>query len=104
MASSLLITIIARLIIALNMNMSNIDHPPIIDCAELTAQLRVILMPYRDTKPRQDPDLSHLLPEIKQAIVEEMLLYTRGNQSKAARLLGINRKTLRDTYRKLPPL
>ncbi|WP_052478956.1 helix-turn-helix domain-containing protein [Vibrio jasicida] len=104
MASSFLITIIARLIIALNMNMSNIEHPPIIDRAELTAQLRAILMPYRDTKPRRDPDLSDLLPEIKQAIAEEMLLYTRGNQSKAARLLGINRKTLRDTYRKLPRL
>ena len=43
-------------------------------------------------------DLSHLLPEVKFTMVETLLLYTRGNQAKAARILGINRGTLRKIY------
>ncbi len=44
------------------------------------------------------PDLSHLLPELKFTMVETLLLHTRGNQAKAARMLGINRGTLRKIY------
>ena len=41
------------------------------------------------------PDLRQLLPELKFTIVEALLLHTRGNQALAARMLGINRGTLR---------
>ncbi|MGR5406270.1 helix-turn-helix domain-containing protein [Vibrio mediterranei] len=41
------------------------------------------------------PDFSQLLPELKFVIVEALLLHTRGNQALAARMLGINRGTLR---------
>ncbi|EHH1077589.1 helix-turn-helix domain-containing protein [Vibrio parahaemolyticus] len=44
------------------------------------------------------PDLSHLLPELKFTMIETLLLHTRGNQAKAARMLGINRETLRKIY------
>lgn len=44
------------------------------------------------------PDLSYLLPELKFTIIETLLLHTRGNQAKAARMLGINRGTLRKIY------
>ncbi|HHC7130273.1 TPA: helix-turn-helix domain-containing protein [Vibrio parahaemolyticus] len=40
------------------------------------------------------PDLGHLLPELRYTIIEAVLIHTRGNQSKAARMLGINRATL----------
>ncbi|WP_085344767.1 helix-turn-helix domain-containing protein [Vibrio sp. ArtGut-C1] len=44
------------------------------------------------------PDLSYLLPEVRSAVIDTLLLYTRGNQSLAARFLGINRSTLRKAY------
>ncbi len=49
-------------------------------------------------KKHAKPDLSHLLPELKFALVETLLLHTRGNQALAARMLGINRGTLRKIY------
>ncbi|WP_253251105.1 helix-turn-helix domain-containing protein [Vibrio mediterranei] len=45
------------------------------------------------------PDLSQLLPELKYIIVEALLLHTRGNQALAARMLGVNRGTLRKIYK-----
>ena len=45
------------------------------------------------------PDLSQLLPDLKYIIVEALLLHTRGNQALAARMLGINRGTLRKIYK-----
>ncbi|EJE8515988.1 helix-turn-helix domain-containing protein [Vibrio sp. Vb2110] len=44
------------------------------------------------------PDLSNLMPEVRFAIVETLLLHTHGNQAKAARMLGINRGTLSKIY------
>ncbi|MCS0307816.1 helix-turn-helix domain-containing protein [Vibrio diabolicus] len=44
------------------------------------------------------PDLSNLMPEVRFAVVETLLLHTHGNQAKAARILGINRGTLRKIY------
>ena len=44
------------------------------------------------------PDLMQLLPELKRAIVEEVLIHTYGNQTRAAAILGINRETLRRLY------
>ena len=50
-------------------------------------------------KKHAAPDLSQLLPELKYTIVELLLLHTRGNQAQAARMLGINRATLRKIYK-----
>ncbi|WCM68843.1 hypothetical protein K0819_24910 (plasmid) [Vibrio parahaemolyticus] len=44
------------------------------------------------------PDLTQLLPELKRAIVEEVLIHTYGNQTRAATILGMNRETLRRLY------
>lgn len=46
-------------------------------------------------KKHARPDLCHLLPELKSTIIDEVLIYTRGNQYRAARMLGLNRGTLR---------
>lgn len=45
-------------------------------------------------KKQAKPDLSTLIPEVKFTIIEN----TRGNQAQAARMLGINRGTLRKIY------
>jgi Fis family transcriptional regulator len=49
---------------------------------------------------RQDrsamPDMSWVMTVVKNELCEQMLVQTRGNQAKAARLLGINRGTFRD--------
>ncbi|MDK9774232.1 helix-turn-helix domain-containing protein [Vibrio sp. B181a] len=50
-------------------------------------------------KKHAAPDLSQLLPEVKYTIVEVLLLHTRGNQAQAARMLGMNRATLRKIYK-----
>jgi len=49
-------------------------------------------------KKQAKPDLSMLIPEVKFTIIETLLLHTRGNQAQAARMLGINRGTLRKIY------
>ncbi|MEF1285838.1 helix-turn-helix domain-containing protein [Vibrio sp. M250220] len=38
------------------------------------------------------------MPELRFALVETLLLHTRGNQAHAARMLGISRCTLRKIY------
>ena len=49
---------------------------------------------------QRSSDLTHLLPDLKAAILEVMLIHCHGNQMKAARQLGINRTTLRNWYNK----
>lgn len=44
---------------------------------------------------KETPDLSHILPTVKGALIEMVLIHTRGNQSKAAKILGISRGTLK---------
>lgn len=41
-----------------------------------------------------------LLAEIEPPLIEEVLAYTRGNQSRAARILGMTRNTLRSKLRR----
>ena len=41
-----------------------------------------------------------LLAEIEPPLIEEVLNYTRGNQSRAARILGMTRNTLRTRIRR----
>lgn len=43
----------------------------------------------------EDKDLyRYLLDQVEPVFFEELLIYTNGNQSKAARLSGVNRETL----------
>lgn len=41
-----------------------------------------------------------LLDEVEPPLIEEVLLFTRGNQSRAARILGMTRNTLRTRIRR----
>ena len=41
-----------------------------------------------------------VLSEIEAPMLEEVMTYTRGNQTRAANLLGINRGTLRKKLKK----
>ena len=41
-----------------------------------------------------------VLSEIEAPMLEEVMMYTRGNQTRAANLLGINRGTLRKKLKK----
>ncbi|WP_425315798.1 helix-turn-helix domain-containing protein [Vibrio owensii] len=44
---------------------------------------------------RATPDVSAILPFVRDVLLEEVVIHCRGNQAKASRLLGINRGTLR---------
>ncbi|WP_082041642.1 helix-turn-helix domain-containing protein [Vibrio jasicida] len=72
--------------------------PTLLDKQDLNNQLEALLTSYAIQNPHQDPDLTMLLPDIKKAIAEACLEHTRGNQSEAARLLGIHRFTLKGLY------
>lgn len=76
----------------------------IIDQKRLTLQLKMILEPYDSNNkytPRHkpDPDLTGLLASLENAIVESVLLHTRGNQQHAGRILGMNRGTIRTHWK-----
>lgn len=50
----------------------------------------------------QDPDDLYelVLSEVEAPLLEEVMTYTRGNQTRAATMLGINRGTLRKKLKK----
>jgi len=51
---------------------------------------------FHDLDGHQPADLYRMvLHEVEQPLLKAVLDYTRGNQSKAAEILGINRSTLR---------
>lgn len=72
--------------------------PSILDVNQLTNELTQILTPYIEQK-HCDPNLDWLFPTIRKAIIEAALIHHHGNQSQAAKLLGIHRQTLRRVYR-----
>ena len=41
-----------------------------------------------------------VISEVEAPLLEEVMLYTRGNQTRAANMLGINRGTLRKKLKK----
>jgi Fis family transcriptional regulator len=63
----------------------------------LRAHIKAMLEDYfRDLDGHQTAGLYQLvLEQVEQPLLETVLTYTRGNQSKAAELLGLNRGTLR---------
>jgi DNA-binding protein Fis len=43
----------------------------------------------------------HVLNEVERTLIEEVLTFSRSNQTKAAKILGIHRNTLRQRIRDL---
>ena len=41
------------------------------------------------------PDMAWITPLVRDILFDEVLIYCRGNQSKAAKMLGLNRGTYR---------
>lgn len=74
---------------------SLIQPDEVVRCVKQELELAVM-----KNKRAHQLDLTHLLPEIKFTIIEQVLLHTRGNQARASRILGINRATIRTTYNK----
>ncbi|RJX68707.1 hypothetical protein DZ860_17090 [Vibrio sinensis] len=78
----------------------------IIDQQALVRQLSLILgenesqSQYTPRNHSGDPDLSGVLDSLGYAVIESVLQHTRGNQCQAARILGINRGTIRIYWRK----
>lgn len=57
---------------------------------------QVLAQYYRDREGDFNGDLYHLiLSEVEQSLIKNVLGYCQNNQSKAARILGLNRGTLR---------
>ncbi|NOX76923.1 MAG: DNA-binding transcriptional regulator Fis [Gammaproteobacteria bacterium] len=63
----------------------------------LSGHVKTMLENYfKDLDGHPPADLYQMvLQEVEQPLLEAVLTYTRGNQSKAATLLGLNRGTLR---------
>jgi len=66
-----------------------------IDVADLPAVMRF-------SAPRT-PDLTRTLAEVEAAYIRSVLASAHGNKSKAAKILGIDRKTLREKLKGLEP-
>jgi two-component system nitrogen regulation response regulator GlnG len=66
-----------------------------------STSLETLIAQWLDRNVAQGPDLpeeglyDRLLAEFERPLLETALLLTRGNQLKAARMLGLNRNTLR---------
>lgn len=67
---------------------------------EVARQLRLYFTAHAMTPPA--PGLyGRVIRTVERPLIEQTLLYTRGNQLKAARLLGLNRNTLRKKMQEL---
>lgn len=64
--------------------------------------VRGVVQQYLDDMADTPPDNLHgvVLCETERALVETVLKHTRGNQSRAAEILGITRTTLRNRIRR----
>jgi len=62
--------------------------------------LNALLSYTRDSRTAT-PDVSALLPFVRDVVLEEVVIYCRGNQAKASRILGLNRGTLRTHMRRI---
>ncbi|WP_020560462.1 helix-turn-helix domain-containing protein [Thiofilum flexile] len=65
--------------------------------ASLSEKVRVTLQEYLDNLGDQEAVNIYrlVLDEVERPMMEVMMRYTHGNQSKAAQYMGINRATLR---------
>jgi Fis family transcriptional regulator len=65
---------------------------------EVRKTIRQFLTDMGNTEPEHV--YRKLLSEVEPPLIEEVLNYTRGNQSRAARILGMTRNTLRTRIRR----
>ncbi len=67
----------------------------------LCMYIRQVARDYLDDMDNTDPDNLHQLfiATVEQSLIEEVLKKTTGNQSRAARILGMTRTTLRSKIR-----
>ncbi len=72
-------------------------HQPGKTESDLRAAVRTAVCSYLDELDGQigTEVYQMVLAEIEAPLLEEILIYTRNNQSKASRMLGLNRSTLR---------
>lgn len=70
--------------------------------APLRDHVQTTIRQYLDDMGNTEPKnvYQKLLAEIEPPLIEEVLRYTGGNQSRAARVLGITRNTLRSKLRR----
>ncbi|PCD85240.1 hypothetical protein COR52_27815 [Vibrio mediterranei] len=67
------------------------------DIDALRTHLGSALAPHlADKDKHSEPNLEWVIPVLKRLFAEELLVYSDGNQSEAARIAGVNRGTLRD--------
>ncbi|NIM71123.1 MAG: Fis family transcriptional regulator [Xanthomonadales bacterium] len=68
----------------------------------LRRQVQKTIRRYLKDMGSTEPEHVHrkLMTEIEPPLIEEVLNYTRGNQSRAARILGMTRNTLRTRLRR----
>ncbi|EHY1015875.1 TPA: helix-turn-helix domain-containing protein [Vibrio vulnificus] len=76
-----------------------IQNKPI-DNRYFLANLDSLLSHTRNSRTAR-PDISALLPFIRDVVFEEVVIHCHGNQAKAARILGVNRGTLRTHIRRI---
>jgi Fis family transcriptional regulator len=65
---------------------------------EVRKTIRQFLQDMGNTEPEHV--YRKLLSEVEPPLIEEVLTFTRGNQSRAARILGMTRNTLRTRIRR----
>ena len=68
----------------------------------LRTHVQSTIRQYLEDMGNTEPEHVHrrLMSEVEPPLIEEVLKYTGGNQSRAARILGITRNTLRSKLRR----
>lgn len=75
-------------------NLTNMnDHLSPINKNQIKKLIREELKPTWFDSKSATPDMTWVTPAVAEILFTELITHTRGNQSKAARILGINRGT-----------
>lgn len=77
------------------------DHLPPIKKNQLKKLIRDELEPTWFDSKSATPDMSWVTPTVLEILFTELITHTRGNQSKAARILGINRGSFNQKLNKI---
>ena len=73
-------------------NLTNMnDHLSPINKNQIQKLIREELAPTWFDSKSATPDMSWVTPTVLDVLFSELITHTRGNQSKAARILGVNR-------------
>ncbi|NVJ49228.1 MAG: DNA-binding transcriptional regulator Fis [Gammaproteobacteria bacterium] len=75
----------------------NVSSAPVVEQPTLRESVNIAIKNYFDSLDGQTPSELYemVLAEIEAPLLERVMEYTRGNQTKAAIILGLNRGTLR---------